>query len=87
VEASAKRCSISVAAAGTVDIGANGELWPRAFENVGRIATRYSPPGSAVEIDLLRNGDTVTGAVREHARNPEGLIPVQEPLLAATPGS
>jgi signal transduction histidine kinase len=76
VEAAAKACGLSVTPAEAVNVRANGELLRRAVENIVRNAIRYSPPGTAVEVGLRRNGGAVTIDVRDHGPGiPDELIP------------
>jgi signal transduction histidine kinase len=87
VEAAAKGCCISMTPPGAVEIRGNSELLRRAIENVFRNAIRYSPSGTAVEVDLRRCGDSVTIAVRDFGPGiPEDLIPrVFDPFFRADP--
>ena len=76
VEASARGCNIVASPADLVRLRCNAELLHRAFENVIRNAIRYSPPGTTVEIELLRNGNNVTVSVRDHGPG------IQEEMLS-----
>ena len=66
VEAEARGCSISVTPLEVIDIPGNGELLRRAIENVIRNAIRYSPKGTAVEVDLRRQDSDIVIAVRDY---------------------
>jgi len=75
VEAAARGCAISLTPPEVVDVRGNCELLRRAIENVVRNAVRYAPKGTAVEINLRRNGPDIVIAVRDYGPGiPEELI-------------
>ena len=66
IEASARGSSLKVEAPYPVRVSGDPELLRRAVENVIRNAIRYSPPNTAVEISLIRNGAEARIQVRDY---------------------
>lgn len=66
IESSARGSSLKVEAAGPVTVSGDPELLRRAVENVIRNAIRYAPPGTAVEVGLVRNGANAHIQVRDY---------------------
>jgi signal transduction histidine kinase len=65
IEARARGCAVTLAAAEPIQVQGDPELLRRAVENVIRNAIRYAPPGTAVEVAARRNGTAVV-AVRDY---------------------
>jgi signal transduction histidine kinase len=65
VEAADRGCTISMTLPDVVNVCGNVELLRRAIENVIRNAIRYAPSGTAVEVGMQRESDTVVISVRD----------------------
>jgi two-component system sensor histidine kinase CpxA len=66
IEASARGSSLKVEAPYPVTVSGDPELLRRAVENVIRNAIRYSPPNTAVEASLVRDGAEARLQVRDY---------------------
>lgn len=76
LEAKAKDCTLLLKAPSATTLCGDEELIRRAVENVIRNAIRYAPPGSAVEIDLKRVGETAEICVRDYGPGvPDEALP------------
>jgi two-component system sensor histidine kinase CpxA len=64
-EARPKRCEIVLESPQSLSFVGSAELMRSALDNIIRNAVRHAPAGSAVEIELRRDGDTVCVAVRD----------------------
>ena len=74
-EADAKGCTLTVRAEENVAIVGEWELLRRAVENIIRNAVRYTPTGTAVEIDIRRVLTTAVVTVRDYGPGvPEDLL-------------
>jgi len=84
-EASATGRSVRIDAPGCFVAEVNGELVCRAFENVVRNALKFSPPGTAVEVQARVNGDgsELVTTVRDRGPGvpPEMLEAIFEPFI------
>ena len=76
LEAKAKDCTLLLKAPIPVTLSGDEELIRRAVENVIRNAIRHAPRGTAVDIDLRRQGETAQVCVRDHGPGvPEEALP------------
>ena len=84
-EASATGRSVRIDAPGRFVAEVNGELVCRAFENVVRNALKFSPPGTAVEVQARLSGDgselVTTVCDRGPGVPPEMLEAIFEPFI------
>jgi two-component system sensor histidine kinase CpxA len=83
LEAEASGCRLELDAGDPATVQGAPELLRRAVENVVRNAIHHAPAGTAVEIDLERDGDMATIAVRDGGPGvPEDLLgPIFEPFF------
>jgi signal transduction histidine kinase len=66
LEAQMQRCTLALKADRPASVQGERELLRRAVENVLRNAIRHAPEGTAVEIRLALQTDTITIEVRDH---------------------
>ena len=76
LEAKSKNCTLLLKAPAAVSLRGDEELIRRAIENVIRNGMRYAPPGSSIDIELQRIGDTAEISVRDYGPGvPEEALP------------
>ncbi len=76
LEAQAKDCRLLLKAPAAVTLHGDEELIRRAVENVIRNAIRYAPPGTPIDIELRKAGDTAQISVRDYGPGvPEEALP------------
>ncbi|MEO8026484.1 MAG: ATP-binding protein, partial [Bryobacteraceae bacterium] len=76
IEAKARGCDVVVGPLENVAIDGDPELLRRAIENVMRNAVRYAPPGSNIEVGVLRLGYGARISVRDYGPGvPEDALP------------
>jgi two-component system OmpR family sensor kinase len=80
-EGAIKNCQVNLRGAAKAAIAGNRELMSSAIENVLRNAMRYSPPGQAVEISIIR-GAGLEIVIRDHGPGvpPAALERIFEPF-------
>lgn len=66
LDAQSKNCKVIYHGVPDVNIAGNEELLRRAVENVTRNAIRYAPPGSEVQVSMVREGAEATVQVRDY---------------------
>jgi two-component system sensor histidine kinase CpxA len=83
LEADAAGCRLTLVGERSFVIAGDRELLRRACENILRNAIRHAPPGTAVEVQLSRNGDWGEIAVRDHGPGVprEALSDIFEPFF------
>jgi len=65
IEAKMKGCRVEWKTTGPASVSGDPELLRRAVENVLRNAIRYAPHDTAVDVDLIRHGDSARMLIRD----------------------
>jgi len=88
LEARSRKVTIDISTEGDTTVMASRELLRRAFENVLRNAVRYTAEGTAVDLQVRRDGSRVVVTVRDHGPGvaPDHLDKLFEPFFRCEAG-